>query len=245
LKVRNGGSLRLTTFRMKAPPPKHISHFRGRDYHVGALPGIHPTHHDALTQRTKTARGWEVEQGLFPLDGDGHAWLCLDYGKCGPRGEPVITHWEQGDPRVDAPDPSNPTCRVADSFAELILGLRRAADDFESATIALDGKQVLPPRLGKVLTSLGCKEHKYVGVKSNTPLPRTWTWDKYKNFVRGLPVWLTLEKNKTLGFAPKFEDRPQGHPMLRVSVTTKQADQCLAEVLSALGPEAVLLQGVI
>jgi len=245
LKERNGGPLRLTTFTMKTKPPRKMDSISGRNYHVGSLSGIHPTHADGLTQRTETARGWEVEQGLFPLDGDGHYWLCLDYRECGPRGEPGITHWEQGDPRIDAPDPSNPTCRVADSFEELILGLRRAPDDYEPATISLDGEEVLPPRLGKILTSLGCKKHEYVGVKSKTPLPRTWTWDKYKNFVRGLPVWLTLEQNKTLGFAPKFDQRPEGHPMLRVSVTPKQAEKCLAEVMAALGPKATLFQSVI
>ena len=51
--------------------------------------------------------------------------------------------------------------------------------------------------------------------------------------------------NKTYGYAARSEQRPGGHPMLRVSVAPKQAEKCVAEVIAALGPKAVLLQGVV
>jgi hypothetical protein len=244
LKVRNGGLLRLTQFPLKAKPPRKMDYISGRAYHVDSLPGVHPKHPNGLTQLTKTARGWEVEEGLFPLDGDGHHWLCLDYRTSGPRGEPTITHWEQGDPRVDAKDPSNPTCPVAESFAALILGLRRAKDDFQPAAIALDHETVRGKQLAAILEKLGCEEHSWAGVKSRTPLPPTWRWPKYKSFVRGLTASVAVEQNKTYGFWPKFDQRPAGHPILCVSVRLQDETKCLAELTAALGAHAQLLQHV-
>lgn len=246
LKVQNGGPLRLTQFKMKRKPPKGTTWSRSQTYRVGELPGIHPTHHDSLTARGQNAAEWGVDAGLIPLDGDGHYWVCLDYRKSGPRGEPAITHWEEPEPRIDAKDDKALTYRVADSFAQLVLGLKRSAEDYEPATIALDGAGVRGGALERILKSLGCKRNRYPGViYSSVPLPTRWDWPKYKSFVRGLDATLTLEKNNTYGYAPKFPERPKGHKMLRVSVVPKQADACLAELAEALGPKAVLLRGVV
>lgn len=241
LKVQNGGRLLLTEFKMKARPPKASTWSRSQTYGVADLPGV-GGQRDSLEDLFQTGREWEVDDGLVPFHGDGHHWLCFDYRRCGSRGEPTITHWEQ----TDSFPPGKPlTYRVAGSFAGLVLGLRRAADQYEPATVALDGPAVRGERLAGLLRSLGCKVHRYVGVRSNAPLPRTWEWPKYKNFIRGLDCWLTLEKNKTYGYAPKFDERPTGHPMLRVSVSPRQADRCLAELLETLGSKAALLEGVV
>jgi hypothetical protein len=245
LKVRNGGRLLLTEFKMKAKPPKASTWSRSQTYSVPELPGVDPRRSESLVDLYQTGKECGVNAGLDPFNGGGHHWLCLDYRKCGARGEPTITHWEQGNPFQSAGTPKPVTYHVADSFAELIRGLRRAADVYEPATIALDGASVRGERLAKLLKSLGCKKHKFVGVRSSRPLPPTWEWPKFKNFVAGLTCWLSLEKNRTYGYAPKFGERPKGHPMLRVSVTPRQAEHCLAELMATLGADAKLLRGVV
>jgi hypothetical protein len=62
--------------------------------------------------------------------------------------------------------------------------------------------------------------------------------------VRGLPAYLQVEKNKTYGFAAKFDERPAGHPILMISVRPADQAKCLAELTAALGEHAPLLREV-
>ena len=237
LKVRNGGTLLRTTFTMERQSPRRFVWIGrpSREYHISRLAGIDRSHTDGLTQLAETARAWGVDEGLIAFDGDGHWWACLDYRDRGPRGEPAITHWEQGDPGKPGR-----THRVAGSFAELLAGLRRASDDHEPAAIALDHAKVRGKHLAGILKKLGCKKHRYKGA----PLPPTWHWHKFRSFVSGLPVWLTVGKNQTYGYAAKHDQRPVGHPILHVSVRLKDEPKCLDELMAALGEKATLLRGV-
>ncbi|KNC52647.1 uncharacterized protein AMSG_08516 [Thecamonas trahens ATCC 50062] len=54
------------------------------------------------------------------IDGDGHAWVILDYVHPGPSGEPSVAHVLQWS------DPPYTPVKIADSFADFMLALRKA-----------------------------------------------------------------------------------------------------------------------
>jgi hypothetical protein len=230
LKVSNGGSLRRTTYDIKGKLPRNAPF---RDYCVNRLPGVHPTHSDGFINQADLARQWGLAKGLIPLDGDGHWWLCLDYRKCGPKGDPAVMHVEVEIPKE---------YRVANSVAELLAGLYRSIESMEPAAIALDKPSVRGKRFATILKRLGCKVHRLPG-KPKIRIP-TWQWPKYSSSIRGLRVWLQIEKNKTYGYASKFDARPAGHPILTLRVHPDEETKCIDELMLALGNGAKLLQGM-
>lgn len=134
---------------------------------------------------------------------------------------------------------------LAKSFTafQKLLMTPRQDDPYSPGSIALDDASVRGTKLAKILESLGCQRYDYPGVISSTPrLLPAWTWPDYQN-VRdpGGPAFLHLEKNRTLGYAARFDARPAGHPILRISVTKRQRSACIKTLLTALGPGAVLL----
>jgi hypothetical protein len=237
LAVRNGGSVRLSTFKLSKKPPKGWS--TSRDYYVNAIAGIHATGASAITQQTELARReWNLPQGLFPLCGDGHWWCCLDYRTCGPEGEPVITHIMPDD---------GVEFMVAASFEKLLKGLHRNIEQMERALVALDGEAPKGEALGKALESLGCTVHDYPGAWANPnfPLPPTWHWAKYPGLLDNSPVWITSERNKIYPTArQKTNERGANHPMLTVAVHPDHQTECLGQLLAALGPGAILIRGI-
>jgi predicted DNA-binding WGR domain protein len=113
---------------------------------------------------------------------------------------------------------------------------------YQPVTIALDSDRVRGKRLAAVLKSLGCTKWRCPGVRSNPPDPPAWHWPKYKNTRDvGGPAFVSVEKNKTYGYSPKFDVRRRGHEMLLVGVTKSQRAACIRELTDALGEGAVLL----
>lgn len=134
---------------------------------------------------------------------------------------------------------------VAKSFSAFCNRLHtpRIADPYAPCTIALDAPGVRGAKLARILECLGCERFGHPGVVSSSPrfLP-AWIWQNYQNVPDpGGPAFLSIEKNRTMSYAAKYDARPIGHPVLRVSVTKTQRAACLKELLEALGPAAVRL----
>lgn len=80
--------------------------------------------------------------GLIPISGDGHEYVCFDYRRSGPQGEPSIT-------RVDV-ESFTGTTPIADSFADLIADLI-PNDHLHIGFITTDDLETTQQRLTKVL----------------------------------------------------------------------------------------------
>jgi hypothetical protein len=233
LRVRNGGQLRHTCFKL---PPAAAKVFRSTRYAISRLAGVHPTHPEGLTQLAALARDeWNLPAGFVPLTGDGHSWCCLDY-----RGKdrPSVTH-------VDIEAGREFT--VAASFGELLDGLCTDVDYLTPALFALDEGAPRGTPLSHLLLSVGCTEYGYPGVKPSPahPLPPTWHWAAYRGLLRNSPVWIKAESNRLYAVSPvKTPKRPPDHPMLTVAVHPKDEAACLRRLQDVLGTAAVLIHGV-
>lgn len=165
----------------------------------------------------------------------------------GPReGQIWIKHWDEVSPLVEKPStPEDGLYFVAGSFTDFLGLLYRSDDDLSPAAIALDSKRLRGRSLKAILEKLGCTPESYDFVEySATKLPPMWHWTKYRSMVRGLKASLKVEKNKTFGYAPKFDQRDVGHPILCVSVHPRDQAKCIGELMAALGNGAVLLKEV-
>jgi hypothetical protein len=163
--------------------------------------------------------------------------------------EGQLWHWSASDAGTDLEDvdPERAISFVAKNFTRFLELLHQPVvrDPYEPKTFALDSPRVRGQRLEAILKSIGCKRWKYPGViYSQTPLPTAWHWPKYESTQDvGGPAFLSVEKNRTYGYAPQFDERPAGHKMLCVNVTKRQRSRCLRELATALGDGAVLLDG--
>jgi len=129
-------------------------------------------------------------------------------------------------------DPAKGVHSVAKNFKGFVASLYRGSDDFEPATFALDHPSVCGQKLVKALKAIGCRKKLRQLI---------WLWPKYQGRWKDNPVWLEIEKNKTYGCSPKFDQRPIGHRMLLVTVTARHRGDCLRELANALGKGAALL----
>ncbi len=130
---------------------------------------------------------------------------------------------------------------VADSLADFLNSLSKTDDPYDPATIALDSPKVRGKQLATMLKTLGCKPFKYKGVTSQTALPPAWQWPKYRRTDEDSPAFLSVEKNHTYGYAPKCDERPTGHKMLRIDVTKSERRQCLRDLLELIGDHGKLV----
>ncbi len=113
LRERNGGELVNDCFR---------TDFRtswGGDYfQVGLLLGVGPAEVSIVDSQ------YMISEWLIPVSGllisstpSGHDWVLLDYGDCGPQGEPAVVY-------VDDESPEDGVVhRVADTFAGFLAAL--------------------------------------------------------------------------------------------------------------------------
>lgn len=239
MRVRNGGTLHLSTFKLARRPPRLWSSLR--TYHVDGLPGMCPQPMHCLLCSTRAhRRSYGLPRGLFVLtSGDrGHWCCCLDYRKCGPSGEPSVMHisLEEGY-----------EFEVASSFAELLAGLHRTSEQRDPAVIALDGELTSEERLHATLRKMGCRTRRILKSwrRLGHPAFPSWTWSKYRSYVRGLPAWIQAEPNQRDSSALLYSAAHNAdHPMLTIRVAPTQAKKCLEELLCALGPSAVLIRSV-
>ena len=162
----------------------------------------------------------------------------------GPReGEVWIKIWDEVSVEVDDPsDPEDAVYFVADRFSEFLRSLYRPADEYAPAAFALDSPGVRGQKLAAILERVGCKQFKYRGVSSSTPLPPAWEWPKFRRNQSRDPAFLSLEPNKVYGYAPNSTERSVRHPILLVDVTESQRSACLKELAGAFGKSAVLLR---
>lgn len=239
LMVRNGARLRFNQFKLKTKPPEQS--FARKHYHVPSLPGVGGGPGDDIVTMTALATDeWGLPEGLVPLFGDGHWWCCLDYRVCGPEGEPSVTHVDAG----DAPDDTPVEVPIAPSFAALLAGLSRDPENLSPALIALDEGAPTCDQVEAVLDGLGYRKCVSPGFSQLKP-PPAWETRKYSSFVKGCDARIELWSNRLYDVSLLLTDqRPEKHPMLRVSVSPKDEEACLRELLAALGPGAVLLHGL-
>lgn len=239
LLVRNGARLRINQFKLKTKPPEQS--FARRNYHVPSLPGVGAGAADDIVEMTQVATDeWDLPEGLVPLFGDGHWWCCLDYRARGPECEPAVTHFEAS----DSPDDTPVEVPIAPTFAALLAGLSRDPENLRPALIALDEGAPTREQLDVVLDSLGYTKSASPGFSRRTP-PPAWETKNYASFVKRCDARIELWSNRLYDVSLLLTDqRPEKHPMLRVSVSLKDEEACLAELLAALGTGAVLLHGL-
>ena len=239
LKVCNGGCLSRNRIVPLQRPPR--DYCRSSEYAVGFIDGIrsnHSTQTETLNGNVVAARRvWGLPLALVPFDGDGHNWLCLDYRRCGPRGEPTITDTldavRDGEPPVEL--------RVAKSFADFLSRLERDKSE-PSAAIALDKASVRGQKLAKILRSIGCHQQAQIRAPRGCDKPGpAWVWPKHKGPEPRNGAFLIVEKNWGENAWPRFTARPKGHTILRVDTKPRSHKPCVAQLLEALGPGATLL----
>lgn len=234
LLVQNGGPIRRSSFKLK---PAAAKQYGLKLYSLSTLPSAAAAGQESVVALTKLARKGELPKGLIPLDGDGHAWCCLDYRECGPKGEPRVAH-------VDLEQERDFT--VARSFGELLKGLFQDEESLRPALIALDKGAPKGAALEAALQRLGCAKHKLPGTGNRKyPRPPTWRWRKFRGLLRGEPVWIRFEKNKLYRVSiAKTDQRPAAHPMLTIAVKPADEPACLEQLVAGLGKGAVLISGV-
>jgi hypothetical protein len=229
------------------------AHFRWRDEHgereseVYSFLGISPDLFDSGIVRVILNLRAFLPGNAIPI-----ALLDYDILLLFVAGQRVGQIWllsQSGVELEDGPEinPERVITFVRKSFPAFIKSLYhpRIPDPYSPVTIALDSPRVRGKRLEAILKSLGCKKWKYPGVLySATPLPPAWHWPKFQTTSDvGGPAFLSVEKNRTYGYAPKFDERAPAHKMLRVNVTKSERSKCVRELMIALGDGAVLLDG--
>jgi len=60
-------------------------------YEIGAFASVDPNSERSIYNLIKYAKEWGLEKNYVPLDGDGHAWLALDYGDSLVEPKVVVT----------------------------------------------------------------------------------------------------------------------------------------------------------
>ncbi len=235
LKKRNGGRLRMNAVKLRGRSRKAY----GPVYTFERIAGLDPDHHESITALTETARGgWAVPEGLFPLDGDGHWWLCLDYRRCGPEGEPVVTH-------IDTEYESE--TRVADSFQDLLSGLFFDAGDF---VFAIDDRDLVGERLHRELVALGCKGKHPPGAskQERKKTPHMWDWPEYQVEPGGLgsvgpekaqPASMFVFENGSID--PWTLARPAKHPLLFLHAGLRDQERCVRRLVETFGDAIELI----
>jgi hypothetical protein len=226
LKKRNGGRLRMNAFKPRRRPKEWSD---TKVYDFDRISGIDRNHHDSITELAKIAgREWGVPEGLIPIDGDGHWWLCLDYRRCGPEGEPSLTNYdteyEDGFP-------------VAKSFDELLAGLVFGTEEH---VFGVDFQELPGKQLHQQLVDLGCKEKYPRGTKKggcDRPAER-WTWAEYGGASGGAAL-LYLRENDEVD--PWTVARPTKHPLLVLDVCEKHQQRCVSRLVRAFGNSLPLL----
>jgi len=232
LKVRNGGALRLTLFRLT---PAAAKQYGSEMYSLSRLAGAGASDPERITELTSLARDeWGLPADLVPLDGDGHTWCCLDYRAGGPNGEPAITE-------VDLDGPCE--TRVAERFIDLIHGLVRDPVNMEPAVVALDEGSPVGEELAALLKRLGCIRYSLTSTLARS-LP-SWHWPAYKGLLDDSAAWIQLQQNKENDSPwPLTTNRSPDCPMLTVAVSPVDEMACLGALVSALGKQATLIRGV-
>ena len=97
----------------------------GGDYfQVGLLLGIGPAKASILDSK------YMIDEWQLPVEGllisstpSGHDWVMLDYGDCGPRGEPAVVYVD------DQSADENVVHQVADTFADFVAALVLPPED--------------------------------------------------------------------------------------------------------------------
>lgn len=223
VKKRNGGALRRNAFKVRK---------RREWYSFDQIAGLDRKHVDAITSRTRVAREWQVPEGLIALDGDGHWWLCLDYRRCGPEGEPVLIHYD-----TDTLGSAEESFQVADSLDEFLAGLVFGVEDF---VFAIDDLGFTGEQLHKALVALGCRGRYPPGATKTDrkKAPRQWRWREYKTDV-GEPADILFGENGDVD--PWTLARPAKHPLLHLRVGRKDQQRCVRRLAKELGDAAVLI----
>ena len=119
LRERNGGELEKDCFRTDFP-----SSWGGDYFQVGLLLGIGPAKASILDSRYMIDE-WQLPVGglLISSTPSGHDWVMLDYGDCGPQGEPAVVYVD------DQSTDGNVVHRVADTFADFVAALVLPPED--------------------------------------------------------------------------------------------------------------------
>lgn len=216
MRQQNGGKLRLTAIKPKQRPPRFHTH--RAVYEFNEVYGIHSRQYNNLVSQAETAHSeWDVPPLLIPFDGDGHWWLCLDYRRCGPTGEPCITHFEPAELIGERPK----SCRIADSFEDLLRGLRFDAGG--DLLFAIDNPALLEGDLAQHLRKLGCRVRRAKGESPKSP-PKQWEWPQFSpSFSTGKASLLLWENGTDDAW---HLARPARHPLLHVNVSVKDQDRC-------------------
>lgn len=174
-----------------------------------------------------THRAWWQEAGfegyvpdgpelLVPVDGDGHWDLCLDYRRCGPRGEPAVT-WVDVELRREE--------RVAATFGAYLDGLvdESSAQSFLLSGVELDEAGArLGAELGLPVEDQGAWAHGYRVLRLAMPGKYEWCWLMPNRVPRGF--WREGQEVRT---TPTTALRLAEHPTCTVEVGATEGSRGL------------------
>lgn len=228
LKQRNGGRLRLNAFPTRRRP-------KGSSlavYTFDRIAGVDRDHDESITALTELARReWAVPEGLFPIDGDGHWWLCFDYRRCGPAGEPSITHYDTEG------DGGSSGCHVANSFQELVAGLVFHSGDY---VFAIDDPELSGASLDRQLAALGCKGEysKRTNKALRAETPTRWKWPQYRGDSSRSALLDVRDNGAT---DPWTMARPPDHRLLVLDVGRGDQQRCVRQLVRSFGNSLPLI----
>ena len=212
---QNGGYLRFCHLPKQSPPADDGGFFR-RTWEIRDIFGLQPGNDRCITANAELAREeWGLAKGLVPFEGDGHTWLCFDYRKVGPAGEPSITY---ADVECDREEP------VCASFQILLDGLILTDYRF---WFAIDDAAVAG-KIPALLKALGCTPGRH-GHKG------TWDWPPYHGSLeQDKPAYLTFA-HKGTEERHWLLSRSAATPLLSLDVCEKDQSLALARLHAALG----------
>ncbi len=224
MRQQNGGRLRYNGFITKRRLPHGLS--RGRMFSIREIAGIGERRSSTINSLVPNALGCDVPPLIIPLDGDGHWWFGFDYRKCGPSGQPCMTHYEP-----DAPTPSGKiSVTIAPDFHTLVRGL--VIDTNGQLVFAIDDAAMLDGGLASGLKQLGCRSLRGKG---------NWSWSRFQ-WAEPTPGNCRLSLDRNGGTDPWILSRPARHPLLCVSISAREQSACARALRDRFGSRIALIQ---
>jgi hypothetical protein len=239
LRLQNGGYLR------------RFEHPSGRAP-VDALAGIGPRYPSLLERDWAPYKEHMREQGittptriddLIAFCGDGHYFYCLDYRKCGRRGEPRVTYIDVECFNVDEV--------VAPNFSSFLRTLKAPPSTAIGLLTAAAAKRVataLSVATGIELVDLGDRDHGYRQFRASLRGKGGWVWLSANRARRGFVRRGEKDYAKLRRRMPEIVERYPEHAecgyFLELSDPTSKAARAVIARLAKLpfGHRSVVLE---
>jgi hypothetical protein len=225
-KNRNGGAVRKTSH--KAPR----NSWTGDHITFQSFPklSVNKQENEFVDQAETANEEWKLQKGVLAFWGEGHYWICLDYRKSGPKGEPAVV-WADQDEEEEDEDEAFKIIPVAPDFATFLKGLCLDKEQFiylikptskgDDEDFATTVKNCLEKIKGFEIDSTGKRKRSGNAVESFTAKATAWESPS------GSPSTFTLRRNTGESAFPKYSDKDL---LLEVDIKREQVGSLEAQL---------------